>query len=369
MAWLVLSFTSTSDVIQRALFLLFGALAAVLAAELILRALPVSTSTNTGYYLTPNILNYPPRHEWTMATGWDLRNVQHLRSNNMGFAAEHDFVAGSDAVGLIGDSYVEASMLPPADRPAAQLARALGGRLVYAMGGPGSSLLDYAERIEWAHQTLGLKTFVVLMEHMDASQALCNSANVHASCLSPDTLEATTSRRPESSRLKNVLRESALAQYLISQLKFNAARLSSPDFWRSGTPPETEKPNSSPAQTAPASLSPEQKRIVDMAVDAFFEKLDPMEGVRVVFVIDMNRRNLESGVRLPDESYHLAQRLRARGQSVVQGEPIYREHQRKSALRLDVGPYDQHFNSIGVALLMEAAATALKQNSNNAKEN
>lgn len=355
--------------IRRALFLLLGALASVFVAELILRVLPVSTATNTDYHLTPNILNYPPNHEWTMATGWDLRNVQHQRSNNMGFAAEHDFVAGSDAVGLIGDSYVEASMLPMADRPAAQLERALGGRRVYAMGGPGSSLLDYAERIEWAHRTLGLNTFVVLMEHADASQALCNSANVHARCLSPDTLEPTVSKRPASSRFKNMLRESALAQYLNSQLKFNTARMSSPDFWRAGTPLESGKPSPAPVQTALTPLAVEQKRIVDAAVDAFFEKFDTLEGVRVVFVIDMNRRNLESGVRLPDESYHLAQRLRARGQLVVQGEPIYREHQRQSRLRLDVGPYDQHFNRIGVALLMEAAATALKQNSNNAKEN
>ncbi|MDP3168466.1 MAG: hypothetical protein Q8N06_23805 [Hydrogenophaga sp.] len=355
--------------IQRALFLLFGALAVVLAAELVLRVLPVSTATNTGYHLTPNILNYPPGHKWTMSTGWDLRNVQHLRSNNMGFAAEHDFVAGSDAVGLIGDSYVEASMLLPADRPAAQLERALGGRPVYAMGGPGSSLLDYAERIEWAHQVLGLKTFVVLMEQRDASQALCDSSNVHARCLLPESLEPAIHRQPPSSLLKQVLRESALAQYLNSQLKFSASRLSSPDFWRSGTPPEATTPNVEPISTAPAPLAEKQQKIVDAAVEAFFKQFEALQGVRVVFVIDMNRHNLETGVNQPDESYHLAQRLRERGQIVVQGEPLYREHQRRSSLRLDVGPNDQHLNSIGVALLMEAAAKALKQNSNNAKEN
>lgn len=354
--------------IKRTLVLLSGALAVVVAAEALLRALPVSTATNTGYYLAPNILNYPPGHEWTMATGWDLRNVQHLRSNNMGFAAEHDFVAGSDAVGLIGDSYVEASMLPPADRPAAQLERALGGRKVYAMGGPGSSMLDYAERMRWAHQTLGLKTFVVLMEHMDASQTLCDSGNVHARCLSVDTLQPSISRRPPSGALKNLLRESALAQYLNSQLKFSPSRLVSAEFWSSGAPPE---PGAPPLVVAPAAL-PElpaaTRATVDAAVGAFFEQVSTLQGLRVVFVIDMNRRNLESGVRAPDESYHLAQRLRDRDQVVVRGEPLYREHFRQSPLRIDVGPYDQHFNRLGVALLMNAAAQAL-QHSINAKEN
>ncbi|MBT9465177.1 MAG: hypothetical protein IV113_14190 [Hydrogenophaga sp.] len=359
--------------IKRILLLLSGVLAVIVAAELVLRVLPVSTATRTDYHLTPNLLTYPPHHEWTMATGWDLRNVQHMRSNNMGFAAEHDFVSGSDAVGLIGDSYVEASMLPPADRPAAQLGRALGGRLVYAMGGPGSSLLDYAERIEWAYQTLGLRTFVVLMEHVDASQALCGSGNVHARCLLPDTLEPALRRRPPSSPLKDVLRESALAQYVNSQLKFSASRLTSTDFWGTGAPSEAAKPNMDPAataaSTAPAPLEPEQKKVVDAAVNEFFRQFETMKDIRVVFVIDMKRRNLETGGNKPDEGYHLAQRLLERGQLVVRGEPLYREHQRRSTLRLDMGPHDTHLNGIGVKLLMDAAAEVLKQNSNNAKEN
>ena len=353
--------------IKRPLVLLSGILAVVMAAEVLLRALPVSTATNTGYYVAPNILNYPPGHEWTMATGWDLRNVQQLRSNNMGFASEHDFVAGSDAVGLIGDSYVEASMLPLADRPAAQLERALGGRQVYAMGGPGSSMLDYAERMRWAHQTLGLKTFVVLMEHMDASQTLCDSGNVHARCLSVDTLEPIISRRPPSGSLKNLLRKSALAQYLNSQLKFSPSRLTSADFWSSGAPPESQAPRRVAPADRPA-LTVEMRATVDAAVGAFFEQVSTLEGLRVVFVIDMNRRNLETGARAPDESYHLAQRLSERDQVVVRGEPLYREHFRQSPLRIDVGPYDQHFNRLGVALLMNAAAQAL-QHSINAKEN
>ncbi len=348
--------------------MLSGVLAVVLAAEFVLRALPVSTATNTGYRIAPNILNYPPHHEWTMATGWDLRNVQHLRSNNMGFAAEHDFVAGSDAVGLIGDSYVEASMLPLADRPAAQLERALGGRQVYAMGGPGSSMLDYAERIEWAHRTLGLKTFVVLMETTDASQTVCNSGNVHARCLLPGTLQPTVRRLPESGLLKDVLRESALAQYLNSQLKLNASRLMSKSFWQTGTPSESALPSVVAAGTEGVPLSPERRKIIEASVDEFFEQLTVRNDVHVVFVIDMNRSNLEIGVNRPDEGYYLAERLEQRDCQVVRGEPLYREHLSGSPLRLEVGPYDGHLNKIGVGLLMNAAALAL-QNSINAKEN
>jgi len=138
--------------------------------------LPVPTATMRGYYLDPDVLSYPPHHEWQVATGWDLRNPQVLRSNNWGFAARHDFVADPEAVVLIGDSYVEASMLADAERPAAQLERLLGvPRTVYAMGSPGSSLLDYAQRLRLASQRLGARDVVLLIERFDARQSLCGS--------------------------------------------------------------------------------------------------------------------------------------------------------------------------------------------------
>src|SRR5471032_90028 len=100
---------------------LSGVVLAVLVLELLCRVLPVSTSTDTGYYTDPVILTYPPRHEWVASTGWDLRNAQHLVANNLGYAAHRDFVRDERAVALIGDSFVEASMLPAPERPGAQL--------------------------------------------------------------------------------------------------------------------------------------------------------------------------------------------------------------------------------------------------------
>lgn len=350
---------------KRVLHLLLGALAMLVGVELVLRALPVSTATYTDYHIHPNILSNPPHHRWTMSTGWDLRDAQHMRANNHGFAAEHDFQSGSAAIGLVGDSFVEASMLPWPDRPAAQLERALGGaRPVYAMGGPGSSLLDYAERIRWAHETLGLRDFVVMMEATDASQALCNSGNVHARCLDPQRLTPIVQHRPPSGRVKDLLRESALAQYLVSQLKFTGSRLTSPDFWRSGAPAEHTPKTTVAAQVEAGErspLAPRQLAVIDAAIDEFLRNTAHLAGLRMVFAIDMNRRNLEPGVQRPDEGYHVAQRLQAAGQTVVRGEEAYREHQRQSPLRLDMGPHDGHLNALGVRLLMTAAARAAKE--------
>lgn len=345
------------------LHLLLGALVMLVGLELVLQALPVSTSTQTGYHIHPNILTNPPHHRWTMATGWDLRDVQHMRANNYGFAAEHDFRPGSDAIGLVGDSYVVASMLPKSERPAAQLERAIDWRRqVYAFGGPGSSLLDYAERIRWAHQTLKLRDFVVMLESPDASQVLCDSGNVHARCLEPGTLKPTTQRRPESGQLKDLLRSSALAQYLNSQLLLSSERLTRPDFWRSGIQVHAS-PATASIPVLPAAhegLDSRKQAVIDAAVDTFLAEVQELPDLRLVFVVDMNRRNLEPGIRRPDEGYHVALRLQARGYAVIRAEPLFRAHLSHSAQRLDMGPHDGHLNKIGVGLLMGATARTLK---------
>ena len=125
---------------RRILLSLAGLLGVVLSVELMLRALPVSTATMTGYHFDPDLLSYPAGHEWTVSTGWDLRNPQRLRSNNWGFASDRDFIPDRSAIALIGDSYVEASMLDAVQRPAAQLEALLGtGRPVYGLGSPGTN--------------------------------------------------------------------------------------------------------------------------------------------------------------------------------------------------------------------------------------
>ena len=53
---------------------------------------------------------------------------------------------------------------------------------------------------------------------------------------------------------------------------------------------------------------------------------------------------------------------RAAGAIVIDTEPLFRAELARSPLKLDVGPYDGHFNALGVRIVMEAAADALSQN-------
>ena len=332
----------------------------VLLLELLFRVLPVSTSTEAGYYTDSLILNYPPHHRWTIATGWDLRNAQHLRSNNFGYVANRDLARNEQAVALIGDSFIEASMLAASDRPDVQLERALGSRPVFAMGSPGTALLDYAERIRFAHENFGVRDFVVLMERGDVKQSLCGSGNIKGRCLDPKTLAARNEKIPAPGTAKRIFRHSALAQYVFGQLMFSPHKLWQQAF---SPPPPHSAATLVTARATPADF-PNQLQVVppfvEVVTTAFFDRIKPFATGKLVIVLDSDRGALASGQSAADPSRaRFIELARAAGAIVVDTEPLFQAHFADSSLTLDVGPYDGHLNPLGVSLVMNAAAKAL----------
>lgn len=334
----------------------------LLLLELLFRVLPVSTSTETGYYTDPLILNYPPHHRWTTATGWDLRNAQQLESNNFGYLASNNFEHNDQAVALIGDSFIEASMLAQTDRPGVQLERSLGSRPVFAMGNPGTALLDYAERIRFAHEKFGVRDFVLLLERGDVKQSLCGSGNVNGPCLDPKTLTARIEKISGPGVAKRIFRHSALAQYVFGQLKFSPEKL-----WQQAFPPphSDNKLTTAPKSDGNFSNDPQEvPKFVDIVTATFFDRIKPYVTGRLVIVLDSDRKALAAGKLTSDPSRaRFIELARAAGAVVVDTEPLFQAHFAKSRLKLDVGPYDGHLNPLGVSLVMKAAAAAVRDSS------
>ncbi len=336
-------------------------LATLLLGEVLCRLLPVSTATMSGYPIDADVMGYPPGHRFTVSTGWDLRNPQRLVANNWGFVSDIDFVSEPRAVALVGDSFVEASMLDDHSRPARQLHRALGAaRPVYGLGSPGTALLDYAQRVRLAHQRLGVRDFVIWADAGDARQALCGSGNVHSRCLDPGTLEPRIERQPAPGAIKRVARHSALLQYVFGQLKVEPHELARTAFLRQ-VPAEARA--SAPAgapRVEPLALQ-RALAVVDAVVAQFFVELSPYPDLRLIFVVDGRRSaTLPPGELKDRERTRLLAQLRAHGATVVDLEPVYRNHLGRSRLSLEVGPYDAHLNALGVGLVMQQAAVALQ---------
>ena len=336
-----------------------GLLLFVLAAEVLCRLLPVSTATEFDYRVDQAFVTYPPHHRWRTATGWDLRRAQSIAVNNLGFASERDYVPDPRAVAVIGDSYVEGSMLAVAERLGPQIEQALGGqRAVYDLGLPGTSLLDYAERIRFASQKLQVRDFVLLIEAGDVPQSVCDPEPRDGVCLDRQTLLPRQERRPEASALKRVARHSAFAQYLFSQLKIDPRRL-----WRQAV--EQARPVTPEAPAAKAAAGVDRGavadlRVVDAVATAFFERVQPYRTGRLVLLVDGDRR----GDRPPSPAARQArerfiERARAAGAVVVDAEPPFRAHYASSTLSLDVSPTDAHLNAMGLRVLAQAAAQAL----------
>jgi hypothetical protein len=349
---------------RAAALLLAGGLAVLGMLELAMRILPGPSATRVGYHIDPLILTYPPNHQWTVASGWDLRNARTVLSNNFGFLTSRNFTYNPDALALIGDSFVEASMLDEADRLGPQLETRLGGRSVYVFGGPGSSILDYAERVRFARWNFAARDFVLVLERGDVRQAVCGSGNVHGPCLEADTLQPTEKTQPPPSLLKEVIRQSAAAQYLVGQLRLDPARLWS-QFLTSAAPvvPESTAAQDRQRPLPPAVISKE----VEPVFRVFAERLAVYaQDGRVILVIDADRSALYdqvakdiSGDRKDPDRMRLIQLAVEAGFEVVDLEPLFARHIASSALKLEVSPRDGHWNRIANGIVAQAISDQL----------
>ena len=329
-----------------ALFCL-GALVVLLSLESAFRVLPVSTATRSGYYVHPLIVTSPPRLCFIAATGWDLKNPQRNCANNDGFIASRDFVPDPHAIALIGDSFVEASMLPTDKRLADQLETRLGGRPVYALGGPGSNLLDYAERARFAAEYYGIRTFVFVLERSDVKQALCGSGNIHGPCVDPKSLQTKVERLSESGTLKRVFRESALAQYLFSQIRVDLSKLLAP--------------LSSSKTIRPPTAVPLGDNAASFIVSLFRERLEPIGKARYLFLIDADRQHLKTGSYAVDapELQSLLDVVNHIDGRVIDPTDAFRAHLAETGKKLEVGPYDRHWNAEAINILATLVAEKL----------
>mgnify|MGYP001636533202 CR=1 FL=1 len=333
-----------------------GIIVACAVLEILFRLLPVSTATKTGYFISPSIITYPPHHKFIMASGWNLRNIQHHVANNFGFLTRREFTMEPMAIAVIGDSYVEANMLEEDQRVSAQLEKHLDGRPVYAMGGPGSSLLDYTERARFAQERFGIDTFVFVLERGDVRQALCGSGNIHGPCLDPITFEPKSdSHRTEASLLKKIFRQSALMQYLFSQIRLKPETLRNDLF-------QCKSNNTQNAVTISKKQGPEDisTLAVDKVFSAFIARLQ-LKKKRAILVLDSDRvcqpKNEAENFSARQHFMQLAQNY---GFELIDLKPIFCAYTSLTGLSLSVSPNDAHWNSLGHELVAIAIANKIK---------
>jgi len=346
------SFTTTSNLLHVLAYTGLGICAVLATLELILRILPCSTATYMGYYIDPVILTYRPAHEFISSFGWSMEHPQRNRANNFGFLTARDFKRDPAAVALIGDSYVDESFMPEADRLATRLETHLQGPAVFALGSPGSNLLDYAERVRFAHEKFGLTHFVIVIQPSDVLESLCGSGNSQGPCVDSITRQVRIERiATRSSWITDIARQSALVQYLVTQIRLDPTQFL--QRWKTG--------KSDTVSPAPSLESPGYAATSGVVQSEFFARLRRVPGAVFVLVFDYERTAPGIGNALTDgDRAMLIAKAQEFGARVVDLEPIFRKHTSGSRLSLSVSPRDTHWNKLAIELVADAVAQVLR---------
>ena len=347
----------------RASALLAAWIVPLLGVELLLRVLPVH-----GYLRYARvdaeqpIHRFKPDQEFTWSRDWNFSIVNTVAVNNAGFVSDVAYRADAPAplLAVVGDSYVEAVMVPYRSTCAGRLATLLEpAARVYSFGMSGAPLSQYLAFARHARDTYRPGGLVVVVIDNDYDESLIEygeKVRFHqfvdrgGGRLALERIDHAPSLR---SRL---LLRSALVRYLV----YNLQALESARRVRSRIA-GTEDPRLFSVHT-PARAERARVAASKRAVDAFLDLLPAYAGLdpgRIVFVVDGIRYGRALAAARGSfvdvmRRYFLANADRA-GYETIDLQPRFIAHYRRHRRRFE-WPWDDHWNALGHERCFDAVA-------------
>lgn len=337
------------------------------AAEIVLRFLPVQSGLRSHPVTAENpVFHFTPDRDVTFSRGWDFEMVNHRRVNDAGWVNDQNYRKDDETplLAIIGDSYVEAMMVPYAQTLYGRLAGELKGRLrVYSFGASGAPLSQYLIWAGHAVHDYGARAVVinVVGNDFDESHIAFNTGPgwwVYAPGADGNLHLQLVEYRP--GWLRAALSHSALARYVFFNLQFTYAWREIRDFFLGG-PAAAAEPY---AGNTSAAVDPPRIKASLAVIEAVFRDLPTVVGLppdRVLFTLD--------GFRYPDAeasgkgSYFDLMRKAFRskaeslGYEVIDLDPRFFAHFAAHAQRFEY-PHDGHWNGIGHAVAAEAVLSS-----------
>jgi hypothetical protein len=215
---------------RKSLLLLIGSTVLWLAlAEGICRLLPV----HSGFEVQPvdvanPIIRLRANRDYLYSHGPFLSNVNRGHVNNYGFTNNQDYQPADTRplLAVIGDSYIEAAMVPyPLTLQGRLAARQDGRRRVYSFASSGSSLLDYLYYAIYARQRFGAEWLVINVVGNDFDEMLLRykqSPGFHYFGEQTDGSLSPTLIEYHPTWPRTLLRQSALARYVVFNIGSSA---------------------------------------------------------------------------------------------------------------------------------------------------
>jgi hypothetical protein len=328
--------------------------------ELALRFLPVTDYTYPEEVNEKNpVAKVRPGREVVFSNGWDFRYRNRVKVNNDGFINDQDYDAESKQplMAVVGDSYIEALIVPYPSTVYGVLAGAYRGRLrVYSFGFSGAPLSQYLVWARYARQKYGNGFLVINVVGNDFDESLMKYKNQPGNYYyNPNANGELVLKRIDYvfTKYRFVFRSTLLRYVLLNLQAANAINNVRSLF------------SGNANYVGNVDFDATQEKVDDSkrAIAAFFRDLPEYSGLpksRVLLVIDAMRPSLysQAGLETARNSYYDQMRREfmavaaAQGYSVIDMQHTFLQHYDKNHQQFEF-PHDGHWNGLGRRLVAE----------------
>jgi len=339
----------------------------LLALEVALRFMPVNEGLRTLPVNEQNpVRRFQPNRTSTWSRGWNFRQINSVHSNNYGFLNDIDYSTTDPRplVAIIGDSYIEAAMVPYKETSTGIVQRELSPAMrVYSFGASGSALSDYLVYARYARKLFQPNFLIVLVVGNDFDESFTEYNDEPGRTYFANTLpgEAYLERRNfEPSILRKIVQHSALAMYLSTNVQ--VGDLIQPNWTFS----EAGGNADAPRYLGNTAFAVDSSRLRDSrtAVDKFLSALPEASGLptsKILIAVDGNRELIYGDIdeEIATVSFFGKMRTYVLAKSLEQGfrvldlETVFSTAYASSKNRFE-WQYDWHWNSTGHAVFAEA---------------
>jgi hypothetical protein len=296
-----------------------------------------------------------------------MHRVRRGRSNNAGFINPQDYRRDETTplLAVVGDSYIEALMVPEAETLQARLARSLTGRVrVYSFAASGAPLSQYLVWAGHAVQAYGARAVLINVVGNDFDESVCALKQAPGFwCFEGDGAGAMQLRLidHEPGLATRLIRMSALARYVLINLK--ALDTIRTIRGLAGGLAGTAHAQPRYAGNTDAQTDERRMRLSLAALDAFFRELPIRVGLpanRVAFAVDGFR--YATAAKASQGSYFdlmrraFIDKARALDYEVIDLDPMFMAPER-AGQRYEF-PDDGHWNGNGHAIAASAVASS-----------
>lgn len=236
----------------------------------------------------------------TYSKAWNFRLKTLNRSNNYGYINNQDYIRESKTplLSVIGDSYVEALMVPHDQTVQGRLEKKLSDKArVYSFAASGAPLSQYLNFAELATREFQSDALVFVIISNDFDESLLHYKSAPGFYYFTERGEGLELYRQDfkASTLVKIVRHSSLARYLLVNLQiFNLVN-------------RLFGENQEYVANVVANVDPKRLEDSKKAVDTFLKQLLQMDGVRkekVLFLVDGIRQEIYSENRKSGSYFH-----------------------------------------------------------------